>query len=132
MNQSVDALVDDLVGLEADLATERGDFSFFGLVLREGASRWHLVVSAPWLDDEGMRSGLDEIAKRLRGGVDPEQFRLISAIIVLEEGDPVRIAFRNLAEVEHDRIRYEEVETPSISIEKMYVITNRCSLNPAA
>jgi len=131
MKSTLDALVDNLVRLEGEIAAESGDFSFFGLVLREDAERWDLVVSAPWLVEEGIRPGLNQIANRLRTGVDHEQFRLISAIIILNEDDPVLVAFKDLAEAEHERIRYRDVETPSIFIKKMYVITNRNNVGSA-
>jgi hypothetical protein len=44
-------MIEKLASLERDVASEKGEFSLFGLFLREDAEgKWDLLASAPWLE----------------------------------------------------------------------------------
>ena len=51
--------IEKIVSLEQTISTEKGDFVFFALFLREDAQdKWDLVVSAPWRHVPGNRTML--------------------------------------------------------------------------
>jgi len=59
-------LFEKLESLEKKIADERGEFSLFGLFLREDAEdRWDIVVAAPWLNADSMED-INYIAKKLK------------------------------------------------------------------
>ncbi|MBM4295414.1 MAG: hypothetical protein FJ126_11025 [Deltaproteobacteria bacterium] len=82
-------LFEKLESLEKEIAAERGDFSVFGLFLREDAEdRWDLVVAAPWLNTEGMED-LNYITNKLKSCLKGNELVSISRIVLLDLNNPI-------------------------------------------
>jgi len=82
-------LFNKLESLEKEIADERGDFSLFGLFLREDAEdRWDLLVAAPWLDADSIGE-INYITNKLKSHVEENELLSISRIILLDLNDPI-------------------------------------------
>lgn len=82
-------IINKLESLEKDIADEKGEFSLFGLFLREDAeNRWDLVVAAPWLNSDSMED-LTYIASKLKTILKNSEFLSISRIVILDLHDPI-------------------------------------------
>lgn len=57
--------------------------SFFGLVLREDASVWDVLVAADWIDDD-RRKALDYVAQLLQNSLTIKELLSISGIVLLQ------------------------------------------------
>ncbi|MFZ5447090.1 MAG: hypothetical protein ACOZFS_00430 [Thermodesulfobacteriota bacterium] len=82
-------LLNKLESLEKEIANEKGDFSLFGLFLREDAeNRWDLVVSATWLNSDSIED-LNYIASKLQSYLKNSELISISRIVILDLNDPI-------------------------------------------
>lgn len=70
-------------GLMKLITAEKGDLSFFGLVLREDASVWDLLVAAKWIDED-QKKALDYLVEKLQNKLTTQELLQISAIILLQ------------------------------------------------
>ncbi|MGB7911418.1 MAG: hypothetical protein WCF59_04265 [Desulfobaccales bacterium] len=82
-------LVAKLQSLEKKIAAERGDFSLFGLFLREEAeNKWDLVVAAPWINADSFEH-IKYIADNLKSYINNSELLSISRIVLLDAHDPI-------------------------------------------
>lgn len=67
------------------IRAKRGPVALFGLFLRDDASdeTYDLVVSAPWLDGQGL-AGLRYLAGKLGEVLDPQEMLYLSRIVPME------------------------------------------------
>jgi hypothetical protein len=81
--------LEKIESLEKDIADERGDFSVFGLFIREDAENWwDIVVAAPWLNSDSMED-INYIANKLKLQVSENELLSISRIVLLDSHDPI-------------------------------------------
>jgi hypothetical protein len=79
----------NLESIEKEIADEKGEFSLFGLFLREDAeNRWDLVVAAPWLNADNMEH-INYIADKLKTHLKDSDLVSISRIVILDLHDPI-------------------------------------------
>ncbi len=117
-------LAERLRDLERDVALERGDFELFALVLREDSpDRWDLVMAAPWLNPLAM-DDYELLAREIRTRLDAEHARLISRIVILQQGDPALEAFLRFAQLEHGTYALENIVLGSMNIQRAILITS--------
>ena len=82
-------LIEKLESLEKEIADEKGEFSLFGLFLREDAeNRWDLVVAAPWLNADSMEH-IKYIADKLNIYLKNSELLSISRIVILDLNNPI-------------------------------------------
>ncbi|MGO9394791.1 MAG: hypothetical protein ACLP7A_09280 [Desulfobaccales bacterium] len=82
-------LVAKLQSLEKKIAAERGNFSLFGLFLREEAeNKWDLVVAAPWINADSFEH-IKYIADNLKSYIKNSELLSISRIVLLDAHDPI-------------------------------------------
>lgn len=114
--------------LELELAQERGDFVLFALFTREEVpDRWHLMISAPWLDKDNHRAVnylVDEIKSKL--GV--EYLIQLTRIVVLDPDsaklqDLVRSIAVEHGAVEHGKVRIRDDDFFGVRVEDARIIT---------
>ncbi len=98
--------------LEREVSDEKGEFSLFGLFLREDAQdedKWDLLVSALWLDAD-KKEGLAYLAKEIQKRLEPDELLSISRIVVLERGDPILEAIHRAVKAKHGNVKHGKVE----------------------
>src|SRR5205823_7011401 len=70
------------------VSAEKGDFTLFGLFLREEApDKWDLVISAPWLE-AGKLKALGEFVEKINTIAGKQELLTLSRIVTLDHNDP--------------------------------------------
>lgn len=117
-------ITEKLTSLERDITSEKGEFSLFGLFLREDADKkWDLLASAPWLAPD-TRESLDYIANHLRARLNTQELISLSAIIILEQDNPVLATIHNEVRVRHGMAEVRDEIFSGVPIKKAYIITS--------
>ena len=116
-------LLTKLRAIERELSAIRGDFEFFGLMLRAGSpGKWDLVVAAPWLDPEKRRS-TKLIDDELRKHLNVYDKIHLSRIVVLDPQGPMLEALMTRFSVLHGLEETREESFLDLDFERIYVIT---------
>jgi hypothetical protein len=117
--------------LEREVSDEKGEFSLFGLFLREDAQdedKWDLLVSALWLDDD-KKEGLTYLAKEIQERLEPNEILTISRIVVLERGDPILEAIHKAVNVKHGEVEVKDSNFSGVQITQACISTSS-AVNP--
>jgi len=112
--------------LEREVSGEKGEFSLFGLFLREDAQdedKWDLLVSALWLDDD-KKEGLTYLAKEIQERLEPNEILTISRIVVLERGDPILEAIHKAVNVKHGEVEVKDSNFSGVQITQACISTS--------
>ncbi len=118
--------LEKLASLERELSGEKGDFSLFGLFLREDAQdedKWDILVAAPWLDAD-KKEGLAYLAKEIQQRLESDELLSISRIVVLERSNPTLEAIHKAVNVKHDRTEVRDSNFFGIQITRAYINTS--------
>lgn len=117
-------IVDKFVSLERDIASEKGAFSLFALLLREDAEdKWDLVASAPWLD-VNKKASLEYLVNQVDSRLDTQELLSLSRIILLEKGNPILKAIHETASVQHGITEMRDHTFFDLPIKHAYIITS--------
>jgi len=123
-------MIEKLVSLERDIASEKGEFSLFALFLREEADgKWDLLASAPWLEANDRKS-LDYLANQLRARLDTQELLSLSMIVLLEKGNPVLEAIHKAIKVRHGMAEVRDSLSFGVPIKHAYIITSARENSP--
>jgi len=112
--------------LEREVSDEKGDFSLFGLFLREDAQdedKWDILVSAIWLDAD-KKEGLAYLAKEIQERLDPDELLSISRIVVLERGNPILAAIHKAVNVKHGKVEVKDSNFSGVQITQACISTS--------
>jgi hypothetical protein len=124
--------LEKLTALEREISDEKGDFSLFGLFLREEAQdedKWDLLVAAPWLDAD-KKQGLAYLAKEVQKRLEPDELLSISRIVVLERGNPTLEAIHRAVNVKHGKVEVRNNNFFGVQITQAYINTSS-TVDPA-
>jgi hypothetical protein len=125
VQDGIEQMIGKLQALEREVSSEKGDFSLFGLFLREDAQdRWDLLVSAPWLEKD-KKEGIQYMAGELQQRLDAQERLSLSRVVILEKDNPVLTAIHRMAKVSHGRIAVKDSVVFGLEIKQAYVITSR-------
>lgn len=120
-----------LASLEKDVSTEKGEFSLFGLFLREDAKdedKWDILVAAPWLD-ANEKQGLEYLAKEIQKRLEPDELLSISRIVILEKDNPILKAINKSVKAKHVEFEVEDSNFYGIQITHAFISTSS-AVNP--
>jgi len=108
-----------------DIAKKVGEFSLFGLFLREeNPSKFDLVASAPWLDAQKKES-IQFIARALRSRLEPDELLSLSRIVLVEKGNRGLEAIRKAIAVRHGLAEVGNCVFFGVPIKHAYIITSQ-------
>lgn len=117
--------------LELELAQERGDFVLFALFTREEVpDRWHLMISAPWLDQDEQRA-VRYLVDQIKSKLGVEYLIQLTRIIVI---DPDNAELQDLARsfgVEHEALRIQDDDFFGLRVRDARIITAKVPSAPA-
>ena len=65
------------------ITDEKGELSFFSLVLREDASVWDVLVAAKWIDED-RKQALNYLVQKVQGALTKQELLEVSGIILLQ------------------------------------------------
>jgi hypothetical protein len=107
--------------VEQSLSHEHGEFTLFGLFLREEApARWDLVVAAPWATDR--LAAIRLLSKALIKSLTKDEAILVSRVVSLDPDDRFLKAVCKAVSVRHGLERVAG-DFDSVSIQDGYVIS---------
>ena len=118
--------LEKLASLERELSDEKGDFSLFGLFLREDAQdedKWDILVAAPWLDAD-KKEGLAYLAKEIQQRLESDELLSISRIVILEKGNPTLEAIHKAVKVKHGKVKVENCNFFGVQITHACISTS--------
>ncbi len=117
-------MIEKLAALEQHIATEKGEFSLFALLLREDAEdKWDLLVAAPWLETD-KKEGLAYLVDKLRPQLTAQELLSLSRIVLLEKGNPVLEALHRMIQVQHGMGEVRDGIVFGVPIKHAYLITS--------
>jgi hypothetical protein len=118
-------LAEKLVFIEHEVSSEKGEFSLFGLFLREDIeNKWDLVVSASWIEPD-KEHALDYLAKRLRLHLQPQELLTISRIVFVDEDSPASEAVHRAIRVKGSTAEVQDSNFFGLQIKHAYIITSK-------
>jgi hypothetical protein len=117
-------MLEKLATLERHIATEKGDFALFALLLRADAEdKWDLLISAPWLETD-KKASLAYVANKIREQLTTQELLSLSRIVLLEKGNPVLEALRGMVQVQHGMGEVSDSIVFGVPIKHAYLITS--------
>jgi hypothetical protein len=124
-------IAEDFAALEARISEERGGFTLFALVLREGIpDRWDLVVGAPWTGDQ--QSVVKYLVDQIVSQFGNERLIQLARIVVVDHDSETVEALNDAIQVEHGRVEMRDTSFLGLPIKHAYVITSKRRPAPAA
>lgn len=117
-------MIDKFTTLERSIATEKGEFSLFALLLREDAEdKWDLLAAAPWLETD-KKAGLAYLVNQIHTQLSMQELLSLSRIVILEKGDPILEAFHRMVRVQHGMGEVRDSTIVGVPIKQAYLITS--------
>lgn len=102
--------------LELQISKDKGEFSLFGLFLREDApDKYDLLVSAPWLDVD-KEQGLKYLADQVQSQLQSDELLSISRIVILEKGNPILKAINKTVHIKHGNMEIKDSNFNGVQI----------------
>lgn len=77
-------LIKKIGSLVQPITDEKGELSFFGLVLREEASVWDILIAAKWIDED-RKTALNYVVKKVQHILTKPELLDISGIVLLQD-----------------------------------------------
>jgi hypothetical protein len=129
--------VSKFVAVEREVASEKGPFSLFALLLREEfvdvastsstglmTTRWDVVTAAPWLSRT--KADYDYLVGKVQAHLSSDEMLSISRFVVLDGDAPLVEAFhRTVNGIEHGRVEIRNSVLFGLNIQLAYVITSK-------
>jgi hypothetical protein len=102
---------------------EKGDLTFFGLILREDApGTWDLVISAPWAESDQL-AALQLISDIVKAELDLAELLQLSRVVILERESPVLHAFLSALPVKENSVaEFRESMVGGIRFRHAYIL----------
>jgi hypothetical protein len=114
--------INKLRRLMEEVSAEKGEFTFFGLFLREEAQdKWDLLVSAPWLE-EGKLKALGEFVEKAASIIGEGDFLLLSRIVTLNHDDPNLKKILETVQVDGSPLELWDTNFFGVEIKRAYIL----------
>jgi hypothetical protein len=105
-----------------DISAQKGDFTFFALLMRSDApGTWDLVVAAPWLK-KGKLKGLSEFIGLLAGSIGEQSLSQFARIVTIDELDPRLKAIVSKFSVDDGDINIQSSDLFGLDIEEAIIM----------
>lgn len=117
--------LEKLTKLELLIASEKGPFDLFALLLREDDfDRWDLVASATWIDKD-YNYALDYVTKKLNSALTTDELLKVSKVVLIDEFDERVRGIQKLITVEHKPTELREINFFGRRVDLVFVITSK-------
>ena len=128
---TVAELTEKFARLEAEIAQERGDFTFFALFMREDVpDRWDLIVSAPWVGED-KRGAVDYLIGQIKSRLGEERLICLSRIVPVDSEDVAVQDLNRAIQVEHGNVEVNDSNFFGLAIKRAHIITSKLPPAPA-
>ncbi len=124
-NRMIRELLPKLISIEKEIAEEKGNFTLFGIFLREEEHRkaWDLVISADWLEArlESERVFIKEIQSRL----EREEFLMFARVPIFDPSHAFVKEMNSEFDVEHGDLEFTDYDFNGMVFEQAHIITSK-------
>jgi hypothetical protein len=118
--------------LESRIATEKGGFTLFALLMREDVpDRWDLMVSAPWVGAD-KRAAVDYLVNQIKVQLGQQDLTSLARIVVVDPQDSAVKAFNGLVDTEHGGVEVRDSNLFGLPVKHAFIITSKRQPTPAA
>lgn len=108
-----------------EISAEKGEFTLFGLFLREDSmDKWDLVVSAPWLQKDKLK-GLGEFVEKMSSITGEKEFLNLSRIVTLNQDDPSLAAIIKAATINDGLAEMHGANLFGLAIKQAYILHSK-------
>jgi hypothetical protein len=118
-------LINKFAELEREISAEKGDFTLFGVFLREDApDLWDVVIAASWFGEdkrEDLKYIIGEINKKLTN----EDRTKLSRVVLLDNKDGFVQNITSVLGAEHTITEFVGCVFNNVFIKHGYIITSR-------
>jgi hypothetical protein len=105
-----------------DISAQKGDFTFFALLMRSNApGTWDLVVAAPWLKGGKLKS-LIEFTESLAKSIGEQSLSHFARIVTIDELDPRLKAIVSKFAVDDGDISIQSSDLFGLDIEEAIIM----------
>ena len=105
-----------------DISAQKGDFTFFALLMRSDApGTWDLVVAAPWLK-KGKLKALGEFTGLLAKSIGEQSLSQFARIVTIDELDPRLKAIVSKFSVDDGDNRIQSSDLFGLDIEEAIIM----------
>ena len=105
-----------------DISAQKGDFTFFALLMRSDApGTWDLVVAAPWLK-RGKLKGISEFTELLAKSIGKQSLSQFARIVTIDELDPRLKAIVSQFSVDDGDISIQSSDLFGLDIEEAVIM----------
>ncbi len=124
-------LIEKFARLEAEIAQERGDFTFFALFMREDVpDRWDLIISAPWVGED-KHGAVDYLIDQIKSKLGKEDLIWLSRIVPVDPDDVAVQDLNRTIQVEHGNVEVRDSNFFGLAIKRAHIITSKLPPAPA-
>ena len=118
-------LASKLKSFEKKVASEKGNFTIFGLLLRDDApNTWDVVAAAPWID-LNEPDALRYLSEGIQRSLALDELVTISRVVLVPTDGPFAEAMVRAVQVEHGLTRFERCSLGGVEFQDGYVITSK-------
>ena len=111
--------------LESRIATEKGGFVLFALLMREDVpDRWDLMVSAPWVGAD-KRAAVDYLVNQIKVQLGQQDLTSLARIVVVDPHDSAVKAFNGLVDIEHGGVEVRDSNLFGLPVKYAFIITSK-------
>jgi len=116
---------DKLIALLNEMTAEKGEFTLFGLFLREEAPNlWDLVVAGPWIEKNRSKA-LSYIVEKVKSHLTFLELLSLSKVVILESGNPLLHAILDAIPPGQEQIEWQNVTFINLELARAYIFKAR-------
>lgn len=117
-------MVEKLQSVEQEIASAKGSFVLFILLLKEDSEKWDLVFSSKWgIDKE--KKALEYVIKKIQSNLTDDELRNISRVVFLNPSDSFVQMLNSVIHVEHGIADFQNNVINDVFIRHAYIITSK-------
>lgn len=100
---------------------EKGDVKLFMIVKFESSSKWNVVLSASWVNDENRDEVFKYLRRTLIDFLDEEEKNNITALVILDDKDSFVNNISKVIKLDSGETRFQENEINGLYINDAYI-----------
>lgn len=114
--------IENFVAIKNEIKKAKGDFTLFGLFLRDDApNKWDLLIAAPWAEAD-KQGALRFIADLLTKRLDQAELFLLSRLVILEHDSPVLRAIYAAVSIKDSIGHFENCNLNGLQVKHAYIL----------
>lgn len=121
--KDIKEMVTKLLNVEKEVSHNKEPFNLFALFLRNGESKWDLLISSEWMDKDKYYS-LKYIVPIIQRELTTEELLEISGIEIIDHDYAALNEIYETVSVEHSIVEKTNVNFFGVDIRRAYIVTS--------